>query len=503
MALAWSAAILPLVGVAHDHVSWPWRRSPRIPIGTIGRAPFSRSFSLSLEDIRTHAHVLGKSGSGKRYWLTSWVRALMASGHGVIFLDPHGDTARLILSHLVAEGFFDQPDAYDKLLYLDIPRAARSGRYLPLNWLAQPRFGPHALASNIKEAFHRAYPELASGAAMFDTLVQDGVKVLIANNLPLTRLYGLLTDKSFRDQLLVREDDPDVIAFWHDQYDRLKPNEQTDAAGAALRRAHLLTFNPILKYSLGADDLLLSFRELLDRGTSIFVNLATEDDETRRLLGCLLTVFTEQGALSRSDLPADARHGSSFLVIDEFSSFSASTAEALSTMLSQTRKFGLFATLAHQNWTQTSETLRGALENVGLEVSFQIGRTDAERSAKIIGRVDPDRIKRQEPVYFAHKGEPTVIDYRSHEETLTNQWERWVQHLTDLPRGVAYVKTGHGHAVKIQSPRLPDITVNTELLAAIEERYLTTYFRPTGKMMVATPTVIFKASSLPLLKRWS
>jgi Helicase HerA, central domain len=491
-------------------VRWPFRRAPRVSLGTIGRAPFSRPFSLSLSEARTHAHVLGKSGSGKSYWLTSWARALMRSGHGVIFLDPHGDTARLILAHLAADGFFDHPDAFEKLLYLDIPTAARRGRYLPLNWLRQPRFGPHALASNIKEAFHRAYPELATGAAMFDTLVQDGVKVLIGNGLPLTRLYRLLTDKGYRDQLLTREDDRDVLAFWHDQFDRLKPNEQAEAAGAALRRAHLLTFNPVLKHSLGADDLVLSFRELLDAGTSVLVNLATEDDETRRLLGCLLTVFAEQGALSRLDLPPGSRLKTSFLVIDEFSSFSAGSAEALSTMLSQSRKVGLFAGLSHQNWTQASERLRGALENVGLEVTFQTGRSDAERSARIVGHVDPDRIKRQEPVWFSQRGEPTVIDYRAQEEGLATQWERWVQRLTDLPRGTAYVKTGHGRAVRIQSPHLPAPRVDPDRLAAIEERYLTALFRspdpPIPAAPSSEPTVVFGASaprwSRPVLKRW-
>jgi hypothetical protein len=196
--------------------------------------------------------------------------------------------------------------------------------------------------------------------------------------------------------------------------------------------------------------------------------------------------------------------GSSFLVIDEFSSFSPSTAEALSTMLSQTRKVGLFTTLAHQNWTQASERLRGALENVGLEVTFQTGRTDAERSAKIVGRVDPDHIKRRDPVYFARQGEPTVIDYREQEEQLATQWERWTQALADLPRGSAYIKTGHSRAVRVQSPHLPEPRLDPDQLAAIEERYLRTYFRPAPRP-TEPPTVIFAAPPLPsrpALRRW-
>lgn len=487
-------------------MSWPWRRAAHVPLGTTGAGPFARPFALTPDELRSHVHVLGKSGSGKSYWLTGWVRSLIRHGHGVIFLDPHGDTARLILAHLAADGFFEQDGAFERLLYLDIPGAARRGRYPALNWLAQPRVDPHALASNVKEAFHRAYPELASGAAMFDTLVQDGVKVLLSNGLPLTRLYRLLTDKPFRDELLRREDDPDVVAFWRDQYDRLRPSEQTDAAGAALRRAHLVSFNPILKHGLGADGLLLPFRELLDAGRSVLINLATQDDETRRLLGCLITVFAEQGALSRLDLPPGSRMGTSFLVIDEFASFAAGTAEALATMLSQTRKVGLFATLAHQNWTQTSERLRGALENVGIEVTFQTGRSDAERSARIVGRVDPDRIKRREPVWFSRHGEPAVIDERVQEEALATQWERWVQHLTDLPRGVAYVKTGHARAVRVRSPELPRVAIDPERLAEIEEHYLRACFRSPATGTPAAAGVIYTAPEQPRrspLRRWS
>jgi hypothetical protein len=478
-----------------------WRRLPRIPVGTHGPWFFRRTLSLSLAEARTHVHCLGISGSGKSRWLTGWVRGLLAAGQGVVFLDPHGDTARLVLAHLVAAGFFDQPDAFDRLRYLDVPGAARQGRYLPLNWLRQPRIGPHSLAAHVKEAFHRCWPELATGAPMFDTLLQDGVKVLVSNGLPLTRLYRLLTDKPFRDQLLTHEDDPDVVAFWRDQYDRLSPRDQADQAGAALRRAHLLTFHPVLKASLGSDDLLLPFREVLDRGTTLLVNLALPDEESKRLLGCLLTVFAEQAALSRADRPPGERLRSSFLVIDEFSSFSATSAEALATMLSQTRKFGLYATLAHQHWTQASERLRGALQNVGLEVTFQTGREDAERSAKILGRVDPLAVKKTESVWFNRAGEPTVIDERSREYPLAEQWEAWAQDLTDLPTGWCYLKRRHGRAVKVKSLPVPDPRVDPDALAAVEERYLRRCFRPPAPAAATggAPVPVF---ARPPVRRW-
>ncbi len=451
---------------------WPRQGRPRIPLGTYGPPLLRRTLWLPLEEAKTHVHVIGKSGSGKSRWLVGWLRALIHAGQSVVFLDPHGDTARFLLGYLVADGFFDRPEAFERLLYLDIPAAARQERYLPLNWLDQPKRKPHKLGSHVKEAFHRCWPELSFGAPMFDTLVQDGVKVLISNRLPLTALYRLLTDQAFRSRLLAREDDPDIVAFFHGQFDRLKPHDQVDQAGAALRRAHLLTYHPELKHSLGQPALLLSFREILDRGQSVVINLAVEDEDTKRLLGCLLTVFAEQGALSRAELPPGERFGTTFLAIDEFSSFSAQSAEALGTMLSQTRKYGLFATLAHQNWTQATAKLQGALQNCGLEVTFKTGRDDAERSARIVGTVDPlDRkhevaneqaLERTHPVYYS----------------LPEQWERWVQRLVGLERGQAYVKDPRDRVVKIASPWLPEPSVDRDRLAAVEEHYLRTCFRP-------------------------
>lgn len=71
---------------------------------------------------------------------------------------------------------------------------------------------------------------------MFDSLVQDGVKVLISNGLLVTCLYRLLTDKGYRDALLQHEEDVDIVAFFKYQFDRLSQHDQTDQAGAALLR---------------------------------------------------------------------------------------------------------------------------------------------------------------------------------------------------------------------------------------------------------------------------
>src|SRR5581483_9543568 len=106
----------------------------------------------------------------------------------------------------------------------------------------------------------------------------------------------------------------------------------------------------------------LDFRALMDSGTSVIFNLGGLDEDTQRLLGCLLTVGFEVAALSRSDTPEESRR-QYHLIIDEFSQFSAQSEESLARVLSLARNYGLYLTLAHQTWSQLSSRLHGALQN--------------------------------------------------------------------------------------------------------------------------------------------
>ncbi len=456
------------------------RRQPQIPLGSYGPRFLRQTVNLPLNDLRSHIHIIGTTGSGKSRFLANLILSLLERGRALTLIDPHGDLVRLVMAQLIARGFFQDDAAYERLLYLDLPTAERQDRFLPFNVLDQS-LPPHSLASNVKEAFHRAWPALSDGRApMFDTLVQDSVKVLISNGLPLTRLYRLLSDSSFRHQLLQKEQDPDIVHFFRDQFERLPPRDQLTQAGSALRRAHLLTFSPVLRHSLGQMANQLHFRQLMDAGRSVLINLALPDADSRRLLGCLLTVFAEQGALSRGDLPAQQRTPLHHLIIDEWSEFAAQSDVALARILSLTRKVGLFAVLAHQTWSQTGQRMQGALQNVGLDVTFRLGRQDAEFAARHFGAVDSRAIKHRvtDPI-AAERGHPLY-------EPLTEQWEHWVQALQGLPDRHAFLRQQHGPLKRFQSLSVDDPAGIERQLAEVERNYLRRYFRPLGQASIAT-----------------
>ena len=445
-----------------------FRRAPTIPLGTSRFLHFfRRTVRITPQQAQAHMHVLGKTGSGKSYFLAGLFLVFFDAGMPVTLIDPHGDLAELVLSLLIDRGVFNDPSMYERLIYLDIPAAASADRFLPFNYLAQP-YDDYAMAELVAEACRRAWPELATGAPTFENILKHSVIALRQNNLPLTRLADLLTDNVFRQEILRNVSDPQVVRFFRlrmDQWGREAPLMKE----STLNRADLLTFSPALRYSLGSQKNTLSFRGITDDGRFLLINLARPlPEDARRLLGCLLTVGMESAALARADNRTGRRPH--HLWIDEFSQFMAQSETSLTRMLSETRKYGLFCLMAHQNWSQASERLRGALQNVGIEMILKTGRFDAEYSAKILASVDPMEVKHI--VEDEHAEERTHPTYLS----LPEQWERHIQAIQRLKTGEAFIRLPDDSVHKVNTAKLPAVAVHGEEIKMVRATYLRRYF---------------------------
>jgi hypothetical protein len=448
-----------------------FKPTKHVTIGNYGPSVFPLSYKLPRKELENHGHVIGQSKSGKSRFLASLYIQLLQAGYSVTIIDPAGDLAKLILATLISMGYFDQPKAFDKLTYLDIPCAERLDLFMPFNVLDSQR-PSDKVASNIKDAFHRAWPELSHGAATFDTLLPDAVMLLHHNNLPLIALHTLLNNEQFRQELLDKETDYFLVSSFADSYNEFKKMEQQIYAGSVLRRARQLTQVSLLKYGLGQSKNLLNFRTIMDENRSLLVNLGGLDPDATSLLGCLLTTAAEQSALSRADLPSDARLTTHFLMIDEFSQFSEQSEAGLSRILSLTRKYGLYLIMAHQTWSQASNKMRGALQNAGYEAIFKTGPDDAAFSAPYVSTFDPELIKHE------------VTDSKAAERThpsflpLAEQDRIAAQSIRDLKRRQFYFRAPSDQVVHLKTVDFPDPKIDKSRLQEVERYYLSTCFRP-------------------------
>ncbi len=475
---------------------WPFRSPPSLVLGTYGPRLFPRRLTVPLAQARTHIHVIGSSGSGKSRFLAGLYLSLLRLGCSATLIDPHGDLSELALASLVAGGVFDDPTAYQRILYLDLPTAEAHGRYMPCNVLARDAAASQgealpddAIAANVKEACHRAWPELAQGAATFDTLLPDAVLLLLHHHLPLTAMRLLLVNDAFREQLLATERDPELVSSFRDVYDKLRKPDQVAYAGSVLRRARQLTQVDVLRYGLGQPELLVDFRRILAHNQSVIINLNLQNSDARRLLGCLLTVGAEQAALARGRIPARERTGSHHLIIDEAFTFLSQSGEAFGAILSQARKFGLHLTMGNQSWEQVPGRLRSSLQNVGMRVIFNLDHDDAVIAAPIVGRFEPLAIK--------HEVTDEAAQERSHPvfESLPEQWQRWAQAIQDLrtgdvhPPGEAFIRIRNRGTTKVTAPWVPDPVVDPGKLAEVRQHYLATCFRSKAELAPAASFV--------------
>lgn len=448
-----------------------FKSTKHITIGNYGPTFLPIPYRLHYKELEEHGHVIGRSKSGKSRFLASLYIQLLQAGYSVTLIDPAGDLAKLILATLVAMGYFEQPDGLKRLTYLDLPCAERLDLFMPFNVLDSSRQSDK-IASNIKDAFHRAWPELSHGAATFDTLLPDAVMLLHHNNLPLIALHTLLNNGQFRQELLDKETDYFLVSSFADSYNEFRKMEQQIYAGSVLRRARQLTQISLLRYGLGQSKNLLNFRTIMDENRSLLINLGGLDPDATSLLGCLLTTAAEQAALSRAELPATQRLTTHFLMIDEFSQFAEQSESGLSNILSLTRKYGLYLIMAHQTWSQASSRMRGALQNAGYEAIFKTGPDDAAFSAPYVSTFDPARIKHE------------VIDEQAAERThpaffpLAEQDRLAAESIRDLKLRHFVFRAPSDQVVYLKTVDFPDPNVDQDQLKAIEKHYLATCFRP-------------------------
>ncbi len=156
--------------------------------------------------------------------------------------------------------------------------------------------------------------------------------------------------------------------------------ELAEAGVDAVDRVTALDGVDALRESLGQVRLCVNFADLLQSGRIFIVSIAKGKigDNASRLFGALITSSLSAAAMERSSLPASERRNFT-LILDEAQNF---LSDAVTSILSESRKFGLGLVLAHQYLDQLTPSLQAAtLGNAGSTFAFRLSGEDAERAA--------------------------------------------------------------------------------------------------------------------------
>lgn len=426
-------------------------REPVLLLGT--RRVDHQPILLTGPAFAQHKWVQGISGSGKSTFLAWMALSLLRERIAFSVIDPHGDLCRLILSLLASSDFFTNPKAFEMLWFVDF---ARPDKAPPFNVLQQP-YESHTIASNLLEAMHRAFPTSGT-TAMLDNMLLAAAFVLAEHGNPVTDLQQLLLDQAYRDSLMLSVSDPLIKQFFAMKFGEKTSSQLIDST---LRRSFLLTFSPSLNHSLGQRENKLNFRDLMDNQVSCLFSLGGLDDQSKRLLGCLLMVGLEQAFLSRATLSPHKRFPYHVLV-DEFPLFVAS-GDSFSILLEQVRKYAGSLILANQTYSQLSKELLGSLQNA-IPILMKAGSDDSSALA--------NRFYRSLPSEDAATGTPRSMLSAFAQCTTTSQ-ARAVFETLKRQEALVSIET---QMYKILTPTLP-ITQDEVTLKPIEEAYASLLLR--------------------------
>ena len=318
-------------------------------------------FGIGQSDRLLHHYIIGQTGTGKTTLLANMTKQDAEQGTGFCLIDPHGDLARQLSAHLGADHiYWNVADQHSPYGYN--PLTSTSAALRPL------------VASGLIETLKKQWRD-AWGARM-EHLLRFAILALL--ELPKTDLRDILPlflDRTYREQVISRLTDPQVIRFWREEYRAMNYKTSMDGVAPIANKIGAFLAHPVVRAALCDPLEPLRFRTLMDDGAAVIISLAKGQlgADTANVLGGLLVSSITNAAFTRHTLAEHARKPF-FLYVDEFPTFSTT---ALADTLSEARKYALGLVLAHQHTSQADpDLLQSIIGNVGTVMVFRIGALD-------------------------------------------------------------------------------------------------------------------------------
>lgn len=311
------------------------------------------------EDRRRHSYILGQTGTGKSWIMTRMIIQDIYNGDGVCFIDPHGQTAEMILERI-------PPERVEDVIYFN---AADFERPFGLNIMEfYNEQHMHQVVNSFIALLIRLFDPHNQGyvGPMMQQAVRNSMLTAMSEKgSTLIEVVRILQDEKWvQERWLPLIKDELVRRYWIDQVAKTDQKTKSESLGYFISKFDKFTTNLAIRNIIGQSQSSFDFRDVMDNRKILIVNLAKGllGDENMSFIGLLLVQKMLAAALSREDIPESERKDF-FFYADEFQNFAT---EEFTSILSEARKYRLNLTLAHQYIGQLPEDIKGAVfGNVG------------------------------------------------------------------------------------------------------------------------------------------
>lgn len=340
------------------------------PITVFAKTNFrnqERVFGIKADDRRRHMYIIGKTGMGKTNLLENLAIQDIRAGHGMCFIDPHGDVAQKLIKAV-------PPDRINDVIYFD---PADQKFPIAFNILEQVEPDQRSLvASGLVGVFKKIWAD--SWGPRLEYILRNAILALL--EYPGSTLLGvmrILVDKSYRERVVDKVTDPVVKAFWRDEFAGWNERVLQEVISPIQNKVGQFTSNSLIRNIIGQTHSAFNVREVMDGRKILIMNLAKGKigEDSSALLGAMMITKIQLAAMGRVDIP-EAERKDFYLYVDEFQNFAT---DSFANILSEARKYRLSLILANQYITQLDEKVQDAIfGNAGTIISFRVGATDAE-----------------------------------------------------------------------------------------------------------------------------
>ena len=365
--------------ITTPHIHWLYaKRAPapqEIPtegtfLGTSTYRGIKRSVYISDKDRMQHMYVVGKTGTGKSEFLKDLVMQDIKKGDGVCFIDPHGDAVEELLLLI-------PPERAEDVIYFN---PSDTERPMGLNLLeARTEDEKHFAATAVINMMYKLFDPYKTGIVgpRFEHAVRNAMLTAMSEDgSTFVEVMRILTDSRFVQELLPKVTDPIVRRYWTDQIAQTADFHKSEVLDYITSKFGRFVTNKMIRNIIGQSQSSFSFRDVMDRGKILFINLSkgTIGEENSSFLGLVLVPRILMAAMSRTDIPKEERRPF-YLYVDEFQNFATPD---FAVILSEARKYSLALCVANQFIGQVEEEVKNAVfGNVGTIISYRIGVTDA------------------------------------------------------------------------------------------------------------------------------
>jgi hypothetical protein len=320
---------------------------------------------------RAGLYILGGSGTGKTELIKTIILQDIENGHGIFFLDPHGDAIDDLIERMPEKRVND-------VVCLDV----RDRNYsFGINLLSckdisdiSEREDTFTMAKNV---FNKLWENMLDDKPWLQLITQQALRVFIENpDYALSELPIFLTNTAFRNHLISRvKHYPDARHFWREEYN---PRQRE----ATLARARTILGDTYYRHIVSQTQTTIDFSEIIENKKILLIKLSVNLSlDAKKFIGTTLVSSIVHAVLNRDKFPPDKRH-QFCIFVDEVQNFT--TSDDFAVLFTQARKFGIATTIAHQErfgQIGDNRALSGATAGAGNKVVFQLTGKDAQELA--------------------------------------------------------------------------------------------------------------------------